>query len=87
MIKKFKQDHGRELHLEIEPGTFLVANSAILLSEVVDMVENSTPEGDGFHFIKLNTGLNDITRPALYGAQHEIRIIKKSDVAELSSEK
>ena len=69
------------MQLEIEPGTFLVANSAVLLSEVVDIVSTKTAdevetEQKGYHFLKLNTGLNDITRLSLYGAQHEIKIIK-----------
>jgi hypothetical protein len=28
----------------------------------------SKPNDDGYNFIKLNTGLNDITRPSLYGS-------------------
>ena len=31
----------------------------------------------GYDFIKINSGLNDITRPSLYGAQHYIQLRKK----------
>ena len=53
-----------------------MANSGVLLSEVVDIVSTKTSDNQGFDFIKLNTGLNDITRPALYGAQHAMNIVK-----------
>jgi diaminopimelate decarboxylase len=65
----------REIALEIEPGTWLVANAGILLSEIVDIVDTGP---SGFNFIKLNTGLNDLLRPALYGAQHPIKVLNNS---------
>lgn len=63
---------GRHIRLEIEPGTWLVAHGGVLLAEVVDMVDTGP---DGHTFIKLNTGMNDIIRPSMYGAQHEIAIL------------
>eukprot|EP00347_Sterkiella_histriomuscorum_P003797 403362902 len=77
-INEFNQQNQRNLKLEIEPGTFLVANSGILLCEIVDMVstKNQSHEEPGFQFVKVNSGLNDITRPSLYGAQHQIKIVK-----------
>ena len=78
-MSAFKTKTGRNLKLEIEPGTFLVANSAVLLAEVMDVVTTKTIDGlQGYDFIKVDCGLNDIIRPALYGAQHEIEIVKKS---------
>jgi diaminopimelate decarboxylase len=56
------------LTAEIEPGSFLVANSGILVAEVIDIMSTKHADNDGHNFIKLNTGLNDLTRPALYGA-------------------
>lgn len=70
-LKSFRQATGRELHLELEPGTFLVANAGVLLASIDDIVDTGT---DGHSFIKLNTGLNDILRPSLYGAQHPIAV-------------
>lgn len=35
----FASRTGRELHLEIEPGTFLVANSGYLVTSVDDIVD------------------------------------------------
>jgi len=59
----------RKIHLEIEPGTFLMANSGSLISTIKDIV--STGEG-GFEFLKLDTGMDSILRPSLYGAQHPL---------------
>ena len=71
-LRKFRQSTGREIHLEIEPGTWLVANSAVLLAEIVDIVDTGA---NGYTFLKLNTGMNDLLRPTLYGAQHSITVL------------
>ncbi|MBI1318702.1 MAG: diaminopimelate decarboxylase [Candidatus Hydrogenedens sp.] len=65
----FEQRQGRKLHLEIEPGTFLVANAGALISTVIDVVDTGA---QGMNFIKLDTGMSDILRPSMYGAQHPI---------------
>lgn len=71
-FQRFAEACGRKLHLEIEPGTFLVANAGVLLCSVTDVVDTG---GDGYVFIKTDTGMNDILRPALYGAQHPISLL------------
>ncbi len=71
-LTKFANETGRKLHLELEPGTFLVANAGTLVAEINDITDTGS---DGYSFIKLNTGMNDILRPSLYGAQHPIRVI------------
>lgn len=75
-LEKFKNETGRAVNLEIEPGTWLVANSGVLLSRIVDIVDTGK---DGFKFIKLDTGMNDFLRPTLYGAQHPIEVLNDSD--------
>ncbi|HZP55341.1 MAG TPA: diaminopimelate decarboxylase [Candidatus Saccharimonadales bacterium] len=74
-VKAFQKRTGRQLSIEIEPGTFLVANGGYLISQVVDVVDTGR---EGFNFIKLDTGMNDLLRPTLYGAQHSIEIINDS---------
>jgi hypothetical protein len=49
-FEQFAADTGRKLHLEIEPGTFLVANVGSLVSTVQDIVSTGT---DGHTFIKV----------------------------------
>lgn len=71
-FEHFARETGRQIHLEIEPGTFLVANACAVLATVQDMA--STGE-DGYEFLKLDTGMTEILRPSLYGAQHPISIL------------
>ncbi len=67
LLNDFYKKTGRKIRLEIEPGTFLMANGGFILSEVRDVVDTGK---DGMNFIKLNIGMNENTRVALYGAQH-----------------
>lgn len=78
-LELFHEQTGRKLHLELEPGTFLTANAGILLSRVEDIVSTGA---QGYTFIKLDTGMNDILRPSLYGAQHPIIVLNDSKQAE-----
>ncbi|MCC6144586.1 MAG: diaminopimelate decarboxylase [Candidatus Hydrogenedentes bacterium] len=72
----FARDRGRQLHLEVEPGTYLVAEAGCLVAEAIDIV-NTGPTGHAF--LKVNTGMTEILRPSLYGAQHPIVVVPKSD--------
>jgi diaminopimelate decarboxylase len=68
----FRERDGRALHLEVEPGTFLVANAGAIVATCVDVVDTGP---DGYVFAKLDTGMPEITRPSLYGAQHPITVL------------
>jgi diaminopimelate decarboxylase len=68
----FRARDGRALHLELEPGTLLVANAGFVVATVVDVVD--TGRG-GYLFAKLDTGMTEVTRPSLYGAQHPIHVL------------
>eukprot|EP01035_Chromulina_nebulosa_P017861 gene17861-23474_t len=67
----FNNKYNRKLKLEIEPGTFLVANSGALLCTVQDYVNTGV---NGYKFLKLDSGMTEVLRPSLYGAQHPIVI-------------
>mmetsp|Transcript_67877 Transcript_67877/g.167634 ORF Transcript_67877/g.167634 Transcript_67877/m.167634 type:complete len:425 (+) Transcript_67877:46-1320(+) len=69
----FAAKDGRQLHLEIEPGTYLSANSGCLVSTVHDIVQTGTEQGHTF--IKLDAGMTEVLRPSLYGAQHPLVIV------------
>ncbi|MGF1448135.1 MAG: diaminopimelate decarboxylase [Opitutales bacterium] len=67
LFEDFAKEHGRELHLEIEPGSFLVGNAGCLLTTIRDIVST----GDAGHeFLKLDSGMTEILRPSLYASQH-----------------
>ena len=68
----FRERHARALHLEIEPGTFLVANAGAVVATCIDVVDTGK---DGYLFAKLDTGMTEVTRPSLYGAQHPIDVL------------
>lgn len=51
-FKAFAEDTGRKLHLEIEPGTFLLANAGCVVSTIQDMV---TTGEQGHTFLKMDT--------------------------------
>jgi diaminopimelate decarboxylase len=68
----FQRRTGRALRLEIEPGTYLVANAGIVVATCIDVVDTGA---EGYLFAKLDAGMTEVTRPALYGAQHPIAVL------------
>ncbi len=56
-----------------EPGRILVGKMGVLVSKVI-----RTKTSDGRHFTIIDAGMNDLIRPALYEAHHEIYPIIKS---------
>jgi diaminopimelate decarboxylase len=76
-FQSFAAETGRQLQLEIEPGTYLVAMSGALVSTVQDKV--FTTAGDSGHvFLKLDSGMTDVLRPSLYGAIHPMTVLPGS---------
>jgi diaminopimelate decarboxylase len=71
-LTAFRDRDGRALGLEIEPGTYLVANAGVVVATCVDVVDTGH---DGYLFAKLDTGMQEVTRPSLYGAQHPIHVL------------
>ena len=79
ILQKFKtlsEETGRSLHLEIEPGTYLLANSCSLVTTVQDVVDTGA---GGYNFLKLDAGMTEILRPSLYAAQHPIIIVPRRE--------
>ena len=61
-FESFANEDGRKLKLEIEPGTYLVANAGAVLCTVRDIVSTG-PSGNTF--IKLDSGMTEVLRPSL----------------------
>jgi len=55
------------LHLLLEPGRAIVAAAGVLLTRVI-----YTKENHGKRFVIVDAAMNDLMRPALYGAVHPI---------------
>ena len=60
--------NGLEVEAAFEPGRLLAANAGILLSRVIQINQR----GDGRRFAVLDAGMNDLMRPALYDAFHDL---------------
>jgi diaminopimelate decarboxylase len=60
---------GLSVALSFEPGRVIVANSGVLLARVLHLHER--PEGR--RFLVLDAAMNDLVRPAMYDAFHDIR--------------
>ncbi|HZW80331.1 MAG TPA: diaminopimelate decarboxylase [Candidatus Deferrimicrobiaceae bacterium] len=58
---------GVKVHLLLEPGRAIVGPAGVLLTSVIYRKENG-----GKHFLVVDAAMNDLIRPALYGAYHEI---------------
>jgi diaminopimelate decarboxylase len=60
-----------DVQLIIEPGRLIAGNAGVLISRVEYIKER-----DGRTFVILDAGMNDLVRPALYGAHHEIMPVR-----------
>ena len=64
-IKKFLKNHNTKIIFE--PGRSIIGNTGTLISKIIYIKEN-----EGKNFIILDAAMNDLMRPALYGADHKI---------------
>ena len=63
---------GLGVELIFEPGRVLAANAGVLIASVIHV--NVRP--DGRRFLVLDAAMNDLLRPAMYDAWHELRPVK-----------
>lgn len=69
LFEQFAADTGRRLHVEIEPGAFIVAHAGALVMRIHDIVDTGE---DGFVFYKVDGGMNELLQPADYGMEHHL---------------
>lgn len=67
----YRRREGQELH--VEPGRSLVAQCGTLVSRVLYVKSGETKT-----FLIIDAGMNDLIRPALYGAYHRIENLSAS---------
>lgn len=65
----------RKIHLEIEPGKYLVMNTCSLVGKVIDIVATWD---EGYNFIKVNTWMTELPRFSMYGIQQPIHIYSEN---------
>ena len=59
--------------IEIEPGRLIIGNAGLLVSGVLYV-----KQGEGRDFLILDAAMNDLLRPAMYDAHHEIVPVKEA---------
>tara|TARA_B100000029_G_scaffold302989_1_gene295826 strand:- start:491 stop:1720 length:1230 start_codon:yes stop_codon:yes gene_type:complete len=70
LVKKFLKNKNSQIIFE--PGRSIVGNTSIIISKVIYIKKNRNR-----NFIILDAGMNDLMRPALYDAHHNIIPLKK----------
>jgi diaminopimelate decarboxylase len=74
---------GRQIRIEIEPGRYIIAAAAVLVTRVTDVKRTSDNEkGPGHTFALVDAGFTDLVRPAMYGSYHYITIPSAAPDAE-----
>ncbi|MFQ3245569.1 MAG: diaminopimelate decarboxylase [Arenicella sp.] len=72
MINGMK-DHGINLPIAIEPGRYIAGNSGVMLTQIEFLKHNKSK-----NFAIVDAGMNDLLRPALYQAFHEIKPVEQN---------
>jgi diaminopimelate decarboxylase len=72
--REIAKAQGHAIHLELEPGRYLVAESGVLLAEV-----RATKQMGRNHFVLVDAGFNELMRPSMYGSYHRIDLVPADD--------
>jgi diaminopimelate decarboxylase len=65
---------GRKLRLILDPGRSIVGNAGVLLTRVEYVKPGATR-----NFLVVDAAMNDLIRPPLYGAWHEVRPVRQAE--------
>jgi len=58
---------GLDVEVEIEPGRLIAGNAGLLVTSVIYL-----KEGEGRNFLIVDAAMNDLIRPSMYSAYHDI---------------
>ena len=72
VIDDFVKSYGREITFNIEPGRYVVAESAILLGTVYALKDHA-----GIDYVGTDLGFNVLQRPVMYDSHHDIEVYSK----------
>ncbi len=62
-----------DVEIEIEPGRLIAGNAGVLVASVLYL-----KQGEGRDFLILDAAMNDLIRPAMYGAHHDIVPVREA---------
>ena len=71
---EFLRKHREEYQILFEPGRFIVGNTGVLLNKVLYHKVNNKK-----HFLIVDGAMNDLMRPSLYQAYHEIQPVEQQE--------
>lgn len=66
--------HGWDVTLTFEPGRVITGNAGVLLTRVVRVKQGARDP-----FVIVDAAMNDLARPALYGAWHDFEAVRPSN--------
>ena len=72
LVNKFIKN--KDSKIIFEPGRFIIGSAAILITKIIYIKKSSNK-----YFIILDAGMNNLMRPALYDAHHQIIPLKKTN--------
>ena len=72
LVEKFMKN--KNAKIIFEPGRVIVGNAGLLISKILYIKKSADKK-----FIILDAGMNDLMRPALYNAKHQIIPLKKTN--------
>ncbi|NLE65321.1 MAG: diaminopimelate decarboxylase [Elusimicrobia bacterium] len=64
---------GRKFRLIMEPGRFIAGNAGVFVTKVLYLKDNGVKK-----FLIVDGGMNDLVRPSMYEAYHEIVPVRKT---------
>ncbi|MCY3816720.1 MAG: bifunctional aspartate kinase/diaminopimelate decarboxylase [Gammaproteobacteria bacterium] len=73
-LARCRENAPRELDFWLEPGRYVVAEAGVLLARVTQVKGKS-----GARYVGVETGMNSLIRPALYGSYHEVHNLSRLD--------
>ncbi|MEP3655261.1 MAG: diaminopimelate decarboxylase [Litorimonas sp.] len=78
LVKRLTAD--LDVEMIFEPGRMIAGNSGILLSEVLYV-----KRGEDRDFLIIDAAMNDLLRPALYDAYHDIEPVRQGDLDQMET--
>ena len=79
MVKRVTHNLG--CTLMFEPGRMIVGNAGILVTRVIYV-----KHGEGKNFVIIDAAMNDLIRPTLYEAHHDILPVKQTNTATMMAD-
>jgi len=82
LLKKFRSRRKEKVRIIFEPGRFIAANSGIFVTRVIYVKKTHAK-----NFVIVDGAMNDLIRPALYDAYHDVRpVVETKDKEKVHSD-